>query len=134
MIVLDASVVIELLLATPTGHLVEQRVRRPLEQMHAPHLLSVEVAHVLRRFTRVHSLEPAAADAALTDLARLRIRRWAHEPLLDRVWQLRANLSAYDAVYVSLAERLQAPLLTTDHRMARAGMSTAEIEVVPTIN
>ena len=133
MIVLDASVAIEMLLATPTGHLVEQRVRGPREQLHAPHLLSVEVASVLRRYARSGSVEPGVAGSALDDLARLRVRRWAHEPLLERVWEMRESLSAYDAVYVALAELLGAPLLTTDRRIAGSGMSRARIEVVETI-
>jgi len=133
LIVLDASVTVELLLATPTGQVVEQRVAAPREQLHAPHLLAVEVAHVLRRFARARSVQPGIARAALEDLSLLRIHRWAHEPLLGRVWELRENLTAYDAIYVALAERLGAVLLTTDRRMRRAGLSRVPIEVIETV-
>jgi predicted nucleic acid-binding protein len=130
-IVLDASVVLELLLGTPTGEQVERRIRR--EGLHAPHLLSVEVINVLRRFVAARDVLPAVAEAALRDLADLPIRRWSHEPLLNDVWARRANLTAYDAVYVALAERLQAPLLTTDARLRRGAPTSARIEVVRTV-
>ena len=130
MIVLDASATVELVLSTPTGQQVAARITEPDMSLHAPHLLSVEVAHVLRRFAAAGSVTSPEAEAALEDLQGLDIHRWEHEPLLPRVWELRDNVTAYDAVYVALAETLGAMLLTTDRRLARLGSTAATIEVV----
>lgn len=131
MIVLDASVVIELLLNTDRGDLVRDRVRDPAESLHAPHLLSVEVAQVLRRYVAARSVPAAIAAAALEDLAALDLARYEHEPLLGRVWELRENVTAYDAVYLALAEVLAAPLLTFDRRLASAPGHGASVELLP---
>jgi predicted nucleic acid-binding protein len=131
LIVLDASAVIELLLNTDRGGLVAQRISDPAESLHAPHLLSVEVAQVLRRFVLSNSVEPEIAVAALEDLAALDVARYEHEPFLGRVWDLRENMTAYDAVYLALAEMLDAPLLTFDERLAAAPGHAAEVEVLP---
>lgn len=120
MIVLDASALVELLLGTARGHHVAEQLADPALGLHVPHLADVEVAQVLRRYVREGQLEPAVAEVALLDLRALDLERHAHEPLLERVWQLRQNLTACDAVYVALAEALEAPLLTCDARLARA--------------
>ena len=120
MIVLDASALVELLLGTARGHHVADRLADPALGLHVPHLADVEVAQVLRRYVREGQLEPRVAEVALLDLRALDLERHAHEPLLERVWQLRGNLTAYEAVYVALAEALEAPLLTCDARLARA--------------
>lgn len=88
--------------------------------VHAPHLIDAEVAQVLRRLERAGTLPSPRALEALADFRAVRIVRHGHEPLLDRVWGLRDNLSAYDALYVALAEGLGAPLLTMDGAIARA--------------
>lgn len=105
---------------------LRQRIRG--EPLHAPHLLDIEVTHVLRRLVLAGKLIPGRASAILADLAELRLVRYPHYPHLERIWQLRSNLSVYDAAYVSLAEFLDAPILTLDARMARAGAG-AKIEV-----
>ena len=92
-------------------------------------LLDVEFAQVLRRLVRQGSLTPKRAGEAIEDMAALRITRYAPVLLLQRIWRLRQNLSAYDAAYVALAERLQAPLITRDQRMAAAPGHTASVEV-----
>ena len=120
MSVLDASAVIELLLNTKTGRGVAERIDDPATDLHAPHLLDVEVVQVLRRYARDGSLTPGEVVATLDDLRALDIERHGHEALLDRVWALRENLTAYDAVYVALAEALDTTLLTCDRRLARA--------------
>ena len=120
MIVLDASAVVELLLGTAAGRRVAERIEDPADALHVPHLLDVEVAQALRRYVQFGEIGAAEASAALGDLRALDLSRHAHEPLLDRVWALRENISAYDAVYVALAEALAAPLLTCDRRLARA--------------
>ena len=120
MIVLDASAVLELLLGTPAGRSIATRIADPAISLHVPHLLDVEVAQALRRYVRERELTSKDAQAAIEDLRSLDIERHAHEPLLDRVWVLRENLTAYDAVYVALAEALETTLLTCDAKLARA--------------
>jgi len=128
-IVIDASAMLELLLLTPAGSVVADRVFQPMVTLHAPELIDVEVAQVLRRYERSGDLDAARANEALEDLADLAIERYSHRGLLPRIWELRANLTAYDAAYVALAEILDAPLLTRDARMARAPHG-ARVELV----
>ena len=128
MIVLDASAVVELLLGSPRGATVRARIERPDESLHAPHLLDVEVASVLRRYQLSGDLTADDGREALTDLAGLDIARYPHDPLLPRVWELRTAVTAYDAVYLALAEILEAPLLTLDRRLARARGHGARVE------
>lgn len=130
MIVLDASALIEMLLGTTAGRTLASRIRDPELGLHAPHLADVEVAQALRRYVRDGALDADAARAALADLRALDLERHAHEPLLDRVWALRDNVTAYDAVYVALAEALDAPLLTGDAHLARAPGMEARVELV----
>ena len=120
MIVLDASAVVELLLGTDLGRQIADRIEDDALSLHAPHLIDVEVAQTLRRYARMRALRPREAAEALADLRDLGLERHAHEPLLDQVWALRENLTAYDAVYVALAKGLDAPLLTCDAKLAGA--------------
>jgi predicted nucleic acid-binding protein len=129
-IVLDASSAIEWLLQTSTGQRVEQRIFLHSESLHAPHLLDVEITQVLRRLVWGRMVSAARADQAITDFSDLRINRSPHFLLLPRIWQLRHNLSAYDAAYVALAEELGAILLTHDSRLASASGHTAQIELL----
>jgi len=131
LIVLDASAVLELLLNTEGGSLVRDRISNQAESLHAPHLLSVEVTQVLRRYVAAQSIGVEIAAAALADLAALDIARYAHEPFLGRVWELRDNVTAYDAVYLALAEILDAPLLTFDGRLAASPGHLASVELLP---
>lgn len=130
MIVLDASALVELVLGTPRGHLIAGRIEDPELSLHVPHLADVEVAQALRRYVRDGGLEAEAARAALEVLRLLDLERHSHEPLLDRVWGLRRNLTAYDAVYVALAEALGTRLLTCDGRLARAPGMGGRTELV----
>jgi predicted nucleic acid-binding protein len=129
-IVLDASAAIELLLNTDNGALVRDRIRDPDETLHAPHLLSVEVAQVVRRYVHAKAITAETAVAALEDLVALDIERYEHEPLLGRVWELREHLTAYDAVYVVLAEALSCPLVTFDTRVAGSPGHRAIVELL----
>jgi predicted nucleic acid-binding protein len=129
-IVLDASALVELLLDTATGQAVAVRIADPTEGLHVPHLADVEVVQALRRYQKDGELDAAAAAIALEDLHALDLQRHAHEPLLDRVWELRHNLSAYDAVYVALAEVLDTTVLTCDRRLARAPGGARRVELV----
>ena len=130
MIVVDASAITEFLLQTPLGLRVEARLFRDTDQLHAPHLLDVEVIQALRRLVRAGDVSPARADETLDDLAALAIRRHSHFDLLERAWELRDHLTAYDAMYVVLAEAIDAVLVTCDGPLAATPGHTARIEVV----
>ena len=130
MIVLDASAAIEWLLRSPVGVKIDKRIFARSESLHAPHLLDIEVAQVLRRYVREKMITSQRAQEALEDLAGLPLERYPHDFLLPRVWELRATLTAYDAVYVALAELLDASLLTCDRKIASASAHSANIEVV----
>lgn len=130
MIVLDASAVIELLLGSAAGAKVSARIASPDETLHAPHLLDLEVAQVLRRYESAAVLPPSRAQQALDDLGELGVARYPHDDLLPRIWRLRRNLTACDAAYVALAEALDAPLLTCDAKIASAAGHRARVEVV----
>lgn len=129
MIVLDTSALLELLLGTRDRARVASRVASAAV-LNAPHLIDVEVLHVLRRYERGGVIPSARAEVALRALGALDLDRHPHEPLLRRAFELRKNLTAYDAIYVALAEALDAPLVTRDERLVRAPGVRAEIEVV----
>lgn len=130
MIVVDTSAVLEVLLRTSAAARLSERMFGPTVSLHAPHLLDLEVAQVIRRYSFAGDLPPNRAEEVLADFQELRIHRYSHEPLLFRVWELRHNLTAYDAAYVALAEALEAPLLTRDNRLAAVPGHIALVEVV----
>jgi predicted nucleic acid-binding protein len=129
-IVVDASALLEALLRTPAARAVEERLFEPRQTLHAPHLLDIEVAQVIRRYAAKGEIDDERGRAALADLVDFPLRRYPHDFLLPRVWDLRNNLTAYDAVYVALAEALDAPLLTRDQRLAAAAGHHARVELV----
>jgi predicted nucleic acid-binding protein len=128
-IVVDASAVLEVLLRTRAAGRLEARLFGRVS-LHAPHLLDVEVAQVLRRYAARGELTAARGVEALADLAAFPLTRYPHDLLLARIWALRENLTAYDAAYVALAEALRAPLVTRDERLASAPGHRATIELV----
>lgn len=130
MIVVDASAVIEVLLNTPAGVRVADRLFADGETLHAPHLLDLEVAQVLRRYALSAELDAARGAQALEDLAALPLSRYPHDVLLPRIWELRHNVTAYDAAYVALAEGLAAPLVTRDAALAASRGHAARIELL----
>ena len=130
MIVLDASALVELLLGTPAGRAVAARIANPTLALHVPHLADVEIAQALCRYARDGELNAGDAANALEDLRSLDLHRHAHEPLLERVWALRNNFSAYDAVYLALAEVLDSVLVTCDGRLARAPGMARRVEFI----
>ena len=128
MIVVDASVVVEVLLRSDAGVGLEERLFEGDDPLHAPHMLDVEVANALRRYALHGDLDQRQGGDALADLAAMSIERHGHQPLLERIWQLRHNLTAYDAAYLALAEGLGAPLLTCDAGLASvAGQARVEL-------
>jgi predicted nucleic acid-binding protein len=130
MIVVDASALLEVLLRTRSAPAVETRLfDEPRQTLHAPHLLDVEVAQVLRRYAAMGEIDAQRGAEALDDLADFPIRRYPHDFLLTRVWNLRSNFTAYDAVYVALAEALGARFLTRDQRLAMAVRRHGDIEL-----
>ena len=130
MIVIDASALLEALLGTPAGASVKARLSGSAEELHVPHLLDLEVASALRRYAINGTLAVARCEQALADLSDFPLLRHPHEHLMQRIWQLRDNLSAYDASYVALSEMLGAPLLTHDRKIAGASGHHARIELV----
>jgi predicted nucleic acid-binding protein len=129
-IVLDASAALEWLLQSPAGIKIEKRLFSTSESLYAPHLLDVEVAQVLRRYVREKIIGARRGQEALEDLADLPLNRYPHDFLIPRVWELRTTLTAYDAVYVALAELLDASLLTCDGKIASASGHSTNVEVV----
>lgn len=129
MIVVDASAVVELLLQLDAAEVLMDRLFLSGESLHAPQLLDVEVTQVIRRYARAGDLTPARGAEAVRDLADLPITRHGHLPLLDRMWQLRNNATAYDAAYIALAEALDAVLVTRDAALARVPGRCLSVEV-----
>ena len=130
MIVVDASAILEVLLGTPVGARVAERLFAPGETLHAPHLLDLEVAQVLRRYALAREINSARGLEALEDLSDLQITRYPHDLLLPRIWELRRNVTAYDAAYIALAEALEAPLITRDSALASVPAHRANVEVI----
>lgn len=119
MIVVDASVVVTALADDgPDGEHARRRLRGV--RLAAPHVIDLEVTAAWRRLASAGDLDPRRAEMAIADLRSLRLDRVPHAPLLDRCWELRANLTVYDAAYVALAEVLDTTLLTADSRLAHA--------------
>jgi predicted nucleic acid-binding protein len=129
-IVVDASALADVLLRVRSARAVEERILDADEALHAPQLLDLELLQVLRRFAATGDWQQERAAEALADLELLRIARHPHEPLRRRIWELRANLTAYDGAYVALAEHLECPLVTRDRHLAGAPGHRARVEVL----
>ena len=113
----------------PDAEPIRERVESPGESLHVPHLLNIEVLNVLRRQTLRGILAEERGATVLQDLESIRMIRYPHAPLLERIWNLRGNLTLYDAAYIALAEALDAPLVTTDTRLAQARGNHATVEL-----
>src|SRR5207237_7191547 len=112
------------------GKAIAARIADPSVGLHVPHLVDIEIAQALRRYEKDGEVDGGDAADLLEDLRALDLQRHAHEPLSGRVWALRHDLTAYDAVYVALAEVLDAALLTCDGRLARAPGLARRVELV----
>ncbi|MFN8103748.1 MAG: type II toxin-antitoxin system VapC family toxin [Acidimicrobiia bacterium] len=129
MLVLDASVLFEVVADAPAAESVRQLLDLD-EDVAAPHLIDAEVLAVIQTQHRSGALDATAAAQAVEDLRSWPGERWSHRPFVARAWELRANVRAYDALYVALAEAMDATLLTLDRRLAAAPGPRCEI-VVP---
>ncbi|HZY66219.1 MAG: type II toxin-antitoxin system VapC family toxin [Actinomycetota bacterium] len=130
MIVLDASAAVAVFLNSgPMVARLRRRIAETDETLHVPHLFDVEMLHVLRRHSLVGNLSEARGRLALDRLSNTKLVRYPHTILMKRIWSLRDNLTAYDAAYVALAEALDAPLVTSDARLARTPGIRAAVEV-----
>jgi predicted nucleic acid-binding protein len=129
-LVLDASVILELPLGTTAGVTVARRLRSVRESLAAPHLMDVEVTQPLRRFTHAGTLAPDRGAEAIADLSDFPIVRYPHDVLLPRMWALRQNATASDAAYIALAEALHGLRITRARRLKDLPGHGATIEVV----
>jgi predicted nucleic acid-binding protein len=129
MSVVDASVLVEFLSGGEHREAAEHAIGRE-RWVWAPALVDAEVGNALRRQVRSKEISAQKAGAALEDLLEMRLQRVSHRNLVERAWQLRENMSFYDALYVALAEGLGAPLLTLDKKLTRVPGVRAEVELV----
>jgi predicted nucleic acid-binding protein len=129
-IVADASALVDVLLRTRQADAVEARLLNSGLTLHVPHLIDAEVAQALRRHAAAGVVTAERGSGLLADFVDLPMQRHQHDWLLPRVWELRHNLTAYDAVYIALAEALGAPLVTRDARLAGAPGHSAKVEVM----
>lgn len=129
MIVVDASLIIELSMATPDGRKIQKRLRAEDDVLAAPELIDLEVLQVLRRYALCNAIDAEQADGAIDIFEALPIERFTHALLRARIWSLRENLTAYDAAYFALAELLQAPLWTRDEKFLSVPGHEARVEV-----
>lgn len=130
MIVVDASIAAEILLSGDGAATALERLFGWPEDLHAPQLFDVEVAHVIRGAWLDSDITEEAGEMAMAFLRAFPIELHPHDQLLNRVWTLRKNVSAYDATYVALAELLDVPLVTRDRRLARSSGHSARIEFI----
>jgi predicted nucleic acid-binding protein len=129
-IVVDASAALEVLLQTPAASRIEARLFATGQTLHVPHLLDLEVVHVLRRYVAVGVIDTLRGQEAIDDLTAWPLTRYPHDLFLSRIWALRHNLTAYDAAYVALAETLEVTLVTCDTRLAASVGHRATIALV----
>jgi predicted nucleic acid-binding protein len=129
MLVVDASCLYEALVGGSRADTIRDRLEIEPDQA-APHVIDVEVFSVVRREHRAGRLDRTAASQAIEDLEAWPAERFSHRLLLDRAWQLRDAVRGWDAMYVALAEALNAILLTSDQRLANAAGPRCEIEVL----
>ena len=130
MIVLDASAALELLLNTPLAEQVATHAFAEGASLHAPHLIDVEIAQVLRRLVRKRQIDSERALEAFKDLRDLGIVRYPHDMFLEDIWSFRDNATAYDAAYVALSLALDATLVTGDAALATVPATELRVHVV----
>jgi len=119
-----------MLLQTDDGIAIADRLITATETLHAPHLIDIEVAQVLRRYVLRGEVKAERAQHALEVMIEFPLTRYDHEPLLGRIWELRDNLTAYDAAYVALAEGLNATLVTRDRKVSAVPVLRGVVELI----
>lgn len=129
--IVDASALLEVLLRSPAASQLETVMFGAGAGLHAPHLIDIEGAQVIRKFALAGKISSSVGADALADLAGFPLRRYPHDFLLPRIWELRHAVSAYDAAYVALAEGLDMPLLTRDARLAAAASDLITVINLP---
>jgi predicted nucleic acid-binding protein len=130
MIVVDASLIVDVLLVIDVRPDLTDRLLDRSEVLNAPQLMDVEVVQVLRRYARAGWLSASRAEQALDDLANLPIERYGHSLLIPRIWEYRDNLSAYDATYLALADALACKVFTRDRRFAGSSICAGRVALV----
>lgn len=128
MLVVDTSAVLDVLVAEPPDPRLTERLRADGD-LHAPHLIDVELVHALRRLVHRDVLGARRADRARGDFRDLALVRYPHVDLVERMWELRDKLTAYDAAFIALGEALAVPLVTVDGRLGAAPGHRAQVEV-----
>jgi predicted nucleic acid-binding protein len=129
-IVVDASIALDVALATSDGRVLQARIETDGRPLAAPELIDLEVLQALRRQLRLGRFDPGRAKTALGIFGELSIERFSHLPLRPRIWALRDNLTSYDGAYFALAEVLDAPLWTRDGKYMSVPGHAARIEVL----
>ena len=127
-LVVDTSAILAALVARPRIPALAEALVADGD-LHAPHLIDVELIHALRRLVVKSDLSEERAQDCRTDFGELTITRYPHQPLADRMWELRHNLSAYDSAFAALSEALGVPLVTCDARLAEAPGHRAEVHL-----
>jgi predicted nucleic acid-binding protein len=127
-LVVDTSAVIAALAGRPRIAALRRRLGTDGD-LHAPHLIDVELIHALRRLVRRGDLSEDRAEDCRSDYADLTIIRYSHQALADRMWELRKNLTAHDAAFVALSEALAVPLVTCDARLVEASGHRADVHL-----
>jgi predicted nucleic acid-binding protein len=119
MIVLDASVVVELLTNSAMSDIIRQELSRHDESVLVPHLIDIEVTSAIRRMAASQRIDTHRSRQFLAELADLPAERYPHTPLIGRIWELRHNFTAYDAAYIALAEATNSVLYTCDEKLRK---------------
>jgi len=130
LIVIDASVMVEVLLNTSTGMQISPFILSPGTTLHAPHLLDLEVAQALRRYRVLGELESTRTTEAIHTFQDFSITRYRHDLFLTRIWELRHNYTAYDAAYLALSEALGALFVTRNSALASTTRHRARVKLV----
>ncbi len=131
MIVVDSSVVVDLILnIEPYFDKISERILNESPNLFAPYLLDAEVTQILRKFTLNGKITTSRANTAIEDYKDLPITRYPHLPLLNRAFELRNNLTVYDALYLTLAEALEVSLLTRDNSFAKVSKVKSEVQII----
>lgn len=128
-IALDVSAAADVLLKfEPRASRIRERMRKSEGGIHVPHIFELEVLNTLRRHFLSGNLSEEREAEALEDLSDLKLTRYPHTPFVERIWELKENITAYDASYIALSETLDTPLVTTDGRLARSTGHRARVE------